>query len=266
MDYNRGLGISGILHATVDIHFRVFLGWTQTFCVCVWNLTIYSMDYPLTPTKVHHWTFFYMHANAIYYWMAGLGQSWTSMVGVCPRLYSNFSDGCPWLKVLTNVHTHTHTRTHTHTHTLLISMHDACRTGHLFILAVLPHHLGDPDDVSRGLESLEVSCGHHFLHVSHVKRRPLQLLRLRYQLLYLLLQIKRDTWKGVIRLYRWTGFTGITGIFFSTEYSVLKKAYRTQRLSVISVIPAKYRLLFSVIPVIPAKYRLLFSVIPVHRL
>ena len=70
-------------------------------------------------------------------------------------------------------------------------------------------------------------------------------------------------------------FTGITGIIFFTEDSVLKKgAYWTHRFSVISVIPAKYRLLFSVIPakyrllfsVIPAKYRLLFLVIPVHRL
>ena len=52
--------------------------------------------------------------------------------------------------------------------------------------------------------------------------------------------------------------------FFFTEYSVKKKgAYRTHRFSVISVIPAKYRLLFSVISVIPAKYRLLFSVISV---
>ena len=56
-------------------------------------------------------------------------------------------------------------------------------------------------------------------------------------------------------------FTGITSIFFFTEYSVFKKgAYRTHRFSVISVIPAKYRLL---ILVIPAKYRLLFSVISV---
>ena len=54
-------------------------------------------------------------------------------------------------------------------------------------------------------------------------------------------------------------FTGITNIFFFTEYLVfLKEAYRTHRFS---VIPAKYRLLFSVILVIPAKYRLLFSVI-----
>ena len=33
------------------------------------------------------------------------------MVGVCPRLHSEFSDVCPWLKVLTNAHTHTHTHT-----------------------------------------------------------------------------------------------------------------------------------------------------------
>ena len=56
-------------------------------------------------------------------------------------------------------------------------------------------------------------------------------------------------------------FTGITGINFFTEYSVLEKgAYRTHRFS---VMPAKYRLLFSVISVILAKYRLLFLVIPV---
>ena len=56
-------------------------------------------------------------------------------------------------------------------------------------------------------------------------------------------------------------FTGITGIFFPPNTRFKKKgAYRTHRFSVISVIPAKYRLLFSVIP---AKYRLLFSVISV---
>ena len=66
-----------------------------------------------------------------------------------------------------------------------------------------------------------------------------------------------------IRLYRWTGLPVLPVLFFPPNTRFKKKgAYRTHRFSVISVIPAKYRLLFSVISVIPAKYQLLFSVIP----
>ena len=38
MDYNCGLEISGILHATVDIYFRVFTDEHGPFCVCVWTV------------------------------------------------------------------------------------------------------------------------------------------------------------------------------------------------------------------------------------
>ena len=67
-----------------------------------------------------------------------------------------------------------------------------------------------------------------------------------------------------VRLYRWTGLPVLPVFFFSPNTRKKKKgAYRTHRFSVISVIPAKYRLLYSVISVIPAKYQLLFSVISV---
>ena len=111
MDYNRGLGISGILHATVD---RVFMAEHGFFFFCVCKINYLTMDYPLPLRKSIIGQFFfytmYVHAYAICYRMAGLWQSWTSMVGVCPRLHSDFSDGCPWLKVLTNAHTRTRKR------------------------------------------------------------------------------------------------------------------------------------------------------------
>ena len=57
-----------------------------------------------------------MHAYAICYRMAGLWQSWTSTVGVCPRLYGNFTKIVHDWRCL-QTHPHTHARTHTHTHT-----------------------------------------------------------------------------------------------------------------------------------------------------
>ena len=79
--------------------------------VCVWNLTI---DYPLPlPTCKSIIGHFLLHAclDVICYRMAGLWQSWMSSVGVCSRLCGNFSDGCPWLKVLTNARARAHTHT-----------------------------------------------------------------------------------------------------------------------------------------------------------
>ena len=74
-----------------------------------------TVDYPLPLRKSMIGTFFlsFFIFYAICYRLAGLWQSWTSMVGVCPRLHSDFSV-CPWLKVLTNVHTHTKKNTCTH--------------------------------------------------------------------------------------------------------------------------------------------------------
>ena len=88
--------------------------WTYTsvftdrhgLCVCV-STNYLTMDYPLPLWKSMIGTFFLHHAYEIFYRLAVLWQSWTSMVGVCPWLHSAFSDLCPWLKVLTNAHTHT---------------------------------------------------------------------------------------------------------------------------------------------------------------
>ena len=109
---------------TVDLGFQEFYmqPWTHTsefsrmnmdfLCMCV-KFNYLTMDYPLALPNSIIGHFFYMHAYAICYRMAGLWQSWTSTVGVCPRLYGNFYWNCPWLKVLLNAHTHTHTHTHT---------------------------------------------------------------------------------------------------------------------------------------------------------
>ena len=55
MDFNRGRGISGILHATVDIHFRVFTDdHGLFFCVCVClcvSINYLTMNYPLPLRK-----------------------------------------------------------------------------------------------------------------------------------------------------------------------------------------------------------------------
>ena len=78
-----------------------------------------------------------MHTDAICYRMAGLWQSWTSMVGVCPRLHNDISDASTPHKHSTHTHTHnthihsthshtyTHTtHTHTHTHPMVSLFHE----------------------------------------------------------------------------------------------------------------------------------------------
>ena len=81
-----------------------------------------TMDYPLYPYVLLSPSldnFFTCMPMRFFYRMAGLWQSWTSMVGVCPRLHSDFYV-CPWLKVLNiqppPTHTHTHIHTHSYTH------------------------------------------------------------------------------------------------------------------------------------------------------
>ena len=76
------------------------------------------MDYPLPLPTVHHWTCLFI-CIYVYAILLPNGGSLTmvDVHGWCvyPRLYCNFSDFGPWLKVLTNAHTHTHTHTHTNT-------------------------------------------------------------------------------------------------------------------------------------------------------
>ena len=86
-------------------------------CLCV-STNYLTMDYPLPLRKVHGWNFFHTHANAICYRFEVLWQSWTSMIGVCPRFHCNYSDVCPPLKTFTNARTHPPHHTHTHTHML----------------------------------------------------------------------------------------------------------------------------------------------------
>ena len=101
-----------------------FHGWTWTFCVYMYMCVNfnYVSNHGLPPThtlEVHHWMCMsvYMHAYAICYRMAGLWQKWTSTVGVCPRLYSNFSDVVHgWRCLQTHAHTHTHTQHNTIQH------------------------------------------------------------------------------------------------------------------------------------------------------
>ena len=71
MDFNCEFAISGILHATVDIHFSVFTVEHGLF-VYVGEIYLSNHGLPPTPTYIHHWTSFYMHAYAICYRVAGL--------------------------------------------------------------------------------------------------------------------------------------------------------------------------------------------------
>ena len=107
-----------------------FHGWTWTFCVWVWNVTILTMDYPIPLPKsiIGHHVFLY----ACLCDLLPNGGSLT-IVDVhgwyVSTVIQHFFWFCPWLKVLTNAHTsvctasmclhrynHTHTHTHTHTH------------------------------------------------------------------------------------------------------------------------------------------------------
>ena len=109
---------TGILVRTFSREFCM-QPWTNTsefswmnmafLCMCV-KFNYPTMDYPLPLFKsiIGHF-FFYMHAYAICYWMAGRGWSLTivDVHGWCvSTVLCNFSDGCPWLKVLKNAHTH----------------------------------------------------------------------------------------------------------------------------------------------------------------
>ena len=91
-------------------HFRVFT-WTWTFCVlctcmCM-KFNYLTMDYPLPLPKSTIGLSFYMHAYAICYRMAGLWESWTSTVGVCPRFYVIFLMSVYGWRCLQRTHTHT---------------------------------------------------------------------------------------------------------------------------------------------------------------
>ena len=111
MDYNSGLGISGIF--TKRGHTLQQFSRMNIDCflfVCKIKLSNHGLlRYPYVSPSLDISS--YMHAYAICYRMAGLWQSWTSTVGVCPRLYSNFTEIVHGWKVLTNTHTHTHTHT-----------------------------------------------------------------------------------------------------------------------------------------------------------
>ena len=88
-------------------------------CMCVKFNYLPWTTYPLPCLSPSLDISFYMHAYAICYRMAGLWQSWTSTVGVCPRLYGNFTEIVHGWKCL-QMHTHTHTHTHTQTLFLLL--------------------------------------------------------------------------------------------------------------------------------------------------
>ena len=121
MDYNRGLGISGILHATVDIHFRVFTDEHGLFVYMCVKFHYLTMDYPLPLRKsiIGHVSL-YAYAYAICYRMAGLWQSWTSTVIQWFFWWVSMAE-VAYKRTPTHTHTHTHTHiyiyTHTHTHT-----------------------------------------------------------------------------------------------------------------------------------------------------